>query len=146
MLESRERQQMIDEHNGDRLLQVVLVGQPPSGEHGAVGVAVLDEQVSTKARLVPLARDECADYVSHRLNIAGGGAAVSFTPRAIDTVYGLSGGVPRLVNLVCERALQEAAASDSHKIEPASVEAAASALQLLRARPRRFRWFTRRVS
>jgi general secretion pathway protein A len=134
------------EHHRERVVQFVLVGQPTAGEHGALGIGVLDEHVSTKARLLPLGRDECADYVLHRLTIAGGAAAASFTPRAIDTLYGLSGGVPRLVNLLCERALQEAAAANAHRIESPAVEAAASALQLLRSRPRRFRWFSRRVS
>jgi general secretion pathway protein A len=79
-------------------------------------------------------------YVSHRLTIAGG-PHVSFSARAIEVMYGLSGGVPRLVNLLCERALQEGATAGSRKIEPAMVESAASALELLRFRPKRFRWF-----
>jgi len=107
----------------------------------------LDDRVSTKARLLPLGRDECAAYVAYRLTIAGGGGAtVSFSHRAIDVLYGLSGGVPRLVNLLCERALQEAAAADEHTVEPDGIDSAASALELLRARRRRFRWFTKRVS
>jgi type II secretory pathway predicted ATPase ExeA len=134
------------ESNGERLLQLVLVGQPVRGELHALGIRVLDELVSTKARLLPLGREECAAYVAHRLTIAGGAATVSFTPRAIDLVYALSGGVPRLVNLLCERALQEAAAAGAHDVEPGAVDAAASALELLRARPRRFRWFAKRVS
>jgi general secretion pathway protein A len=95
--------------------------------------------------LQPFGRDDCAAYVAHRLAIAGG-AQVTFTPRAVDALFGLSGGLPRLVNLLCERALQEGAALGMRKIEPAAVEAAASALELLHARPRRFRWFQRRVS
>jgi hypothetical protein len=54
--------------------------------------------------------------------------------------------MPRLVNLLCERALQEAASQGQPKVEPGMVDASASALQLLRSRPRRFRWFSRRVS
>jgi general secretion pathway protein A len=95
--------------------------------------------------LQPFGREDCAAYVAHRLAIAGG-AHVTFTPRAIDALFGLSGGMPRLVNLLCERALQEGAALGMRKIEPAAVEAAAAALELLHARPRRFRWFQRRVS
>ena len=61
-----------------------------------------------RARLLPLERDECERYVIHRLAIAGG-SAVTFSAAAIEVIYALSGGVPRLVNLLCERALQEAA-------------------------------------
>jgi general secretion pathway protein A len=134
------------EHNREKLVHLVLVGQQAPGEPGALGLRGLDERVSTKARLLPLGRDECAAYVTHRLAIAGSSAETSFSPRALDILYGLSGGVPRLVNLLCERALQEAAIQEAHKIEPAMINAASSALELLRTRPRRFRWFTRRVS
>ncbi|MEY4636121.1 MAG: hypothetical protein RJA55_1919, partial [Acidobacteriota bacterium] len=64
-----------------------------------------------------------------------------FSQRAIDVIYGLSGGVPRLVNLLAERALQEGATQNARRIEPTMIESAASALQLLRLRPKRFRWF-----
>jgi general secretion pathway protein A len=124
--------------------QVVLVGEGAAGEHGALGIPLLDEQISTKASLLPLGRDECGRYVSHRLAVAGSQTA-AFSPRAIDTLYGLSGGTPRLVNLLCERALQEAAATNVRRIESPAVQAAASALQLLRSRQRRFRWYTRRA-
>ena len=56
----------------------------------------------------------------------------------------LSGGVPRLVNLLCERALQDAAAAEANRVEPSMVESAASALDLLRLRPKRFRWYANR--
>jgi general secretion pathway protein A len=105
----------------------------------------LDQQISTRARLLPFGREDCAAYISHRLKLAGG-ADVGFTSRAIDVLFALSGGVPRLVNLLCERALCEAAAGRARRIEPAYIEAAASALELLRARPKRFRWFHRHVS
>jgi hypothetical protein len=79
------------------------------------------------------------------LTIAGG-ARITFAPRAIDVLFGLSSGVPRLVNLIGERALREAGARELRRIEPSMIEAAASALELLRARPKRFRWFHKRVS
>lgn len=130
------------ETNRAKVLQILLAGQPAIG--GAPAVArPLEERVTTRARLLPLERDECERYVQHRLTIAGG-SGVSFSPRALDMVYGLSGGVPRLVNLVGERALQEAAAQKARRIEPVMIESAASALELLRLKPRRFRWFATR--
>lgn len=130
------------ESNRAKVLQILLAGQSPAG--GAAAMArPLDERLTTRARLLPLERDECERYVQHRLTIAGG-AGVTFSPRAVDAIYGLSGGVPRLVNLICERALQEAAALKARRVEPAMIESAASALELLRLRPRRFRWFATR--
>ena len=95
---------------------------------------------------MPLAADECAAYVAHRLAVAGGGPPLAFLPGAIDMLFVLSGGMPRLLNLLAERALQHAAAERTHKIVPGMIDAAASALELLRGTPRRFRWFTSQVS
>ena len=131
--------------NGEKAMQIVFAAQPPDGETNPAWMHRIDRDISTRARLLPFGREDCAEYVAHRLKIAGG-ARIAFTSRAIDVLFNFSGGVPRLVNLLCERALQEAAAAKSHKIEPAFVEAAASALELLRARPKRFRWFNKRVS
>ena len=125
--------------NKDRTLQFLLAGQPGLG-----GAAMLptfaDDRLSVKARLLPLERDECERYIIHRLAISGGNA-VTFSAQAIEVIYNLSGGVPRLVNLLCERALQEAAEREANRIEPAMIESAASALDLIRLRPKRFRWY-----
>jgi general secretion pathway protein A len=126
--------------DGRPLIQVVLVGLPPAGDPGVLGIPDLDRIAATRARLLPLGRDECASYAAHRLMLAGG-STVTFSRRAIDTLCDISGGIPRLINLICDRALQEAASRESAKIEFATIEAAASALELLRARPKRFRWF-----
>ena len=126
------------------MFQVVLAANPVDG--APLPIEAVDAQITTRARLLPLGREDCAAYMSHidwRLQDAPPSAV---TPRAIDVLFGLSGGVPRLMNLLCERALQEAASSGARKIEPVAIEAAASALELLRARPRRFRWFHKRVS
>lgn len=127
------------ESNREKVLQILLAGQP-SVTGGPTLPRALDERLSTRSRLLPLERDECERYLHHRLTIAGG-AGVTFSAPAIDVIYGLSGGVPRLVNLLAERALQEGAVAGSRSIEPEMIESAASALQLLRLRPKRFRWF-----
>jgi general secretion pathway protein A len=125
--------------NRDRLLQFLLAGQPAVG--GAPMLpAPVDATISVRARLLPLERDECEKYLNHRLGVAGG-SAVTFSPRAVEVIYSLSGGVPRLVNLLCERALQEAAVAQLHRVEPGLIDSAASALDLLRLRPKRFRWY-----
>lgn len=127
------------ESNREKVLQMLLAGQP-SATGGATLPRALDQQVAARARLLPLERDECGRYLHHRLTIAGG-SGVRFSPQATEVIYGLSGGVPRLVNLLAERALQEAATLGSRQIEPGMIESAASALQMIRLRPRRFRWF-----
>ena len=125
--------------NKDRVLQFLLAGQPGLG--GAPMLPTFaDDRLSVRARLQPLERDECEKYIVHRLAI-GGGNAVTFSAEAIEVVYNLSGGVPRLVNLLCERGLQEAAAREANRVQPPMIESAASALDLIRLRPKRFRWY-----
>lgn len=124
-----------------RVLQIVLVGQAAAGTATSLANRQLDQHVVTRARLLPLEREECSAYVEHRLRVAGGGAPEIFSPRALDALYDLSSGVPRFVNLLCERALHEGACVGTRRIEPPMIERAAVALELTRSRPRRFRWF-----
>jgi general secretion pathway protein A len=123
-------------------LSVVFAAQPAENDVSTKSIRAVDHMMSTRARLMPFSADDCAEYIAHRLAHAGG-AGISFSPRAIEALFVLSGGVPRLVNLLCERALREAAAVQSSRIEPLFIDMAASALELLRPRPKRFRWFER---
>lgn len=127
------------ETNREKSLQIVLAGQPAIGGGPAVPKSI-DQLLTTRARLLPLERDECDRYIAHRLAIAGG-AGVQFDPPAVDVIYTLSGGVARLVNLLCERGLQQAAAAKSRRVGPGMIESAASAFELGRLRPKRFRWY-----
>ena len=131
---------------GDHRLQLVLIGQPAAGERGAVGLRALTEHASTKARLLPLGHDECEAYLLHRIGVAGGVGKGLFSAAAIELIFSLSNGVPRLINLIAEPALQEAGAERRRKIGPPAIDAAVSSLELLRGAHRRFRWFSRRVS
>ena len=128
------------ESNRDRLLQFLLAAQPAVG--GAPTLPELSSAPATvRARLLPLERDECERYVTHRLAIAAAAQPVTFSPEALEVIYALSGGVPRLVNLLCERGLQEAAATAVYRVEAKMIQSAASALDLIRLRPKRFRWY-----
>jgi general secretion pathway protein A len=137
------KQQIIEiaslDSNRGGVLQFLLAGQPAIGG-GPMFPAAVDDLFSVRARLLPLERDECESYVTHRLAIAGG-HAVRFAAPTMTAIYNLSGGVPRLVNLLCERALQEAADAQAPLVEPQMIESAASALDLIRLRPKRFRWY-----
>src|SRR5688572_11575453 len=66
----------------------------------------LDQRVSARCSLEPLSRDGVAGYISHRLRVAGGADdRVRFSSDAIDALFRISSGVPRVVNLICDRAL-----------------------------------------
>jgi general secretion pathway protein A len=125
--------------NRDRVLQILLAGQPAIGGRPMFSTRA-DQSLTVRARLLPLERDECERYIAHRLSVAGR-SAITFSSAAIEVIYRLSGGVPRLVNLIAERGLQEAADAGAALVEPRMIDAAASALDVIRLRPKRFRWY-----
>jgi general secretion pathway protein A len=68
--------------------------------------------------------------VAHRLTIAGGSAAVTFAPKALDLLHRLSDGIPRLINLICDRALLAAFSVRENRITPDMVAHAAESLDI----------------
>jgi len=119
------------ETDKDKLLQIVLVGQLSLKETlRSPGLRQLDQRVSVRYQLRPLTPEETAAYVFHRLTIAGGGSLLSFTPKALQRVHRFTGGVPRLINLVCDRALLSAYALRLTRIVPEIVDRAAHMLDL----------------
>lgn len=117
---------------GRRLLQIVLVGQPEFESHlRQPHLRHLDQRVTTRCVLKPFTREELAGYVSHRLAVAGGTRErVSFSPAALDIVAKVSGGIPRVVNLVCDRALWRGQHEQVAVVSPAIVAKAVDDLRL----------------
>jgi general secretion pathway protein A len=91
----------------EKLLQIILVGQPELRAMLArPELAQLDQRVTLRWHLGPLNAEETAAYVRHRLRVAADGREpVRFTPRALRQVYHFSRGVPRVINILCHRAL-----------------------------------------
>jgi general secretion pathway protein A len=131
-------------------LQVVLVGQLGLTDSlRAPDLRPLDERVTIRYRLRPLTAGETAAYVVHRLTVAGGQSSVLFTPKALQRVHLVTGGNPRLINLVCDRALLAAFSVHETRIEPVVVDRAASVLRLEPAggmTDSLFGWMRRRVA
>jgi general secretion pathway protein A len=120
------------ETNREKLLQIVLVGQLNLKDLlRSPELRQLDQRVSIRYELKPLTREETAAYVAHRLTIAGGGAAVSFAPRALDLVHQYTDGIPRLINLLCDRALLGGYSARTNRITPELVAAAAKGVDLV---------------
>jgi general secretion pathway protein A len=135
------------ETDKEKLLQIVLVGQlnlQPLLK--APQMRQLDQRVSIRYQLRPLNRDEVAAYVSHRMTVAGGAASVTFQSRALDVIYRRSGGIPRLINLVCDRALLAAYSGRTNRVTAEMVSHAAESLEIGDPRSSRFDWLTRRAS
>jgi general secretion pathway protein A len=118
------------ETNEQKLLQVVLVGQLNLLDvlHDAQ-LRQLDQRISIRCSLKPLNREEVEAYITHRLWVARG-STVTFTPAALDLVHAVTHGVPRVINLVCDRALMAGAQARTDKISEEFILQAAAALDL----------------
>ena len=120
-------------HGQDRLLQIVLVGQPGLLDLlSADDLRQLDQRITLKAMLQPLDRDDVDAYVTHRLTVAGESVSVVFERSAIKRLHTVSGGVPRVINLLCDRALMAGAERGVHEIDAAMIDRAADAVSFRR--------------
>ena len=96
------------ETDKEKLLQIVLVGQPELREKlNLFRLRQIKQRIMVDYHIEPLGKDEIQDYINHRLNIAclNNEKKIAFTEEAIKEVFQFSQGTPRLINLVCDRAL-----------------------------------------
>lgn len=105
----------------DKLIQIVLVGQPELQTIIArQDLRQLNQRITVRYHLKPMEFDDVHDYIRHRIKIAaGGGEPVTFAPGAVRRISRFSGGLPRLVNAVCDRALLLAYTMETREISPA---------------------------
>ena len=114
-----EELRMLTNINADRdqLLQIVLIGQPELLEVlSRPELAQIAQRVSVEYHLEPLDLEEVNLYIRHRLEVAGGSPDI-FTEDAISAIFYFSGGVPRLVNTLCDYALVHAYAMDKKHVD-----------------------------
>jgi general secretion pathway protein A len=107
-----------------KLLQIVLVGQPELEQKlDSSALRQLKQRISFRCRLEPLSPEQVENYIMHRLEIAGAGASsAELFPQAVaHAVAYYSGGIPRLVNTICENALIEGFARQVRSITPEMV-------------------------
>ena len=121
-----------------KLLQIVLVGQPELEEKlKRREVRQLDQRIGIRCYLKPLSRKETFRYVEHRLRIAGLSGALPFPRSALIRIHKHSRGIPRVTNLVCDRALTVAFSARAREVTPALVKTAIRNLEGERRRRRR---------
>ena len=101
----------------DQLLQMILVGQPQLRDLlQNPSMTQFYQRVSSEFHLRALGAEETEGYISHRLGVAGGDPAL-FTPEAKQAIYRASGGVPRVINILCDTCLVYGFAMDASTIE-----------------------------
>jgi general secretion pathway protein A len=113
------------ETESQKLLQIILIGQPELRELlGRNELRQLAQRITARYHLQPLSREETAAYVRHRLRIAGATSEI-FSRAALREVHRVTGGVPRVINIVCDRALLGAYTEDQHGVSAMLVRHAA---------------------
>jgi general secretion pathway protein A len=114
------------ETNTQKLLQIILIGQPELRElltrHE---LRQLAQRITGRYHLDPLSADETKAYVLHRLRVAGATTDI-YMPSALRETYRLSGGVPRVINVISDRALLGSYTQDRHRVTGSLVRRAAS--------------------
>jgi general secretion pathway protein A len=115
------------ESSSGKLLQVLLVGQTELEEKlRRAELRQLRQRIAVRCRLPLLSLEETEEYIVTRLRIAGAARLDIFPPEALQTLYSYAQGVPRVINLLCEKALQAAYAENQTVVTPLIMRHAAS--------------------
>jgi general secretion pathway protein A len=109
-----------------KLLQIILIGQPELRELlDRTDLRQLAQRITGRYHLEPLTREETRGYVRHRLRVAGATEEV-FTPAALAEIHRLADGIPRVINVTCDRALLGAYTQETRKVSASLVRQAAA--------------------
>ncbi|MEN8258872.1 MAG: AAA family ATPase [Thermodesulfobacteriota bacterium] len=113
------------ETNERKLLQIILLGQPELKKMlQQPELRQLAQRITARYHLTPLSESEVGSYIAHRLVIAGGRARI-FPESTIKTLFRLSKGTPRLINIICDRSLLGTYVQDQDKVNTATIKKAA---------------------
>ena len=114
------------EIQGEKLLQIFLVGQPElEAKLARAELRQLRQRITVHYRLNPLSPEETAGYIHHRLSVAGGNAVATFPPDACRAVYRVTHGIPREINTVAAQALLTAYADGAKSVRPEHITSVA---------------------
>ncbi len=118
------------ETDSQKLLQIVLVGQPELRERlRAPNLRQLAQRITVAHHLRAMTREETSQYLRHRLAVAGNDGAVEFDEQAVSAVYEYTSGTPRMVNTLCDKALLAGYANHAERIDEAVVRLAAEEIR-----------------
>ncbi len=114
------------ETDTEKLIHIILIGQPELDDVlRQTKLRQLRQRITIQWKLLPLNKRETRGYVQHRLNVAGGKGRVFFEPAACDWIYKMTQGIPRMINVLADRALLIAYTKNTKRITPKIVKLAA---------------------
>lgn len=113
-----------------KLIQIVLAGQPELGSLlDRPNLRQLRQRIAVRFHLRPMDGDDTGAYIRHRLRVAGGEGKVAFAPGAVRAVFRRSKGMPRLINVFCDRALLVGYTGDAREITAGHIATAVRELR-----------------
>ena len=119
------------ETDKDKLLQIILVGQPELRITLSLPeLRQLRQRITVSYHISPLTHDEVGEYIKHRLAVAGVKNREIFIPAAVEEIYQASGGIPRLINIVCDAALVTGYVKECEQINDTLIEGVLNELKI----------------
>jgi len=114
----------------EKLLQIILVGQPELRDKlASKELCQLRQRIGIRYHIWPLEINETTGYINHRLEVAGANENNFFPDEAIEEIFKFSRGIPRLINIICDKALLAGYAADKKTIGPEMVKKCAKEIQ-----------------
>lgn len=121
-----------------KLMQIILIGQPELRDLlSRNDLRQLAQRITGRFHLTPLNSDDTAAYVKHRMQVAGATREI-FTERALQAIHRASRGIPRLINIICDRALLGAYTNSEYEIGPSLIREAS--VEIEGEKPSYTRW------
>src|SRR5262249_47823080 len=118
-------------NSNGKLVQIVLAGQPELDEKlRQPELRQFRQRIGARCRLPLLTLEETEEYVTSRIRTAGSGDMGIFSGETVQLIYSYAHGIPRVINLLCEKSLLAAYADHQNKVSPANVKHAASEMDL----------------
>jgi general secretion pathway protein A len=114
----------------EKVLRIILAGQPELNDKlDSDALVQLRQRVRLRFHLTALSESDTVEYIRHRLRVAGAGEREIFEPETFPVIFRYSGGIPRLVNTLCDTALIDAFAKDQHTVSTENLQSAVDELQ-----------------
>jgi len=114
----------------EKVLRIILAGQPQLHDKlDSAELAQLKQRVRLRFHLTALSEEDTVHYVQHRLSVAGAGVRQIFEPETFPIIFRYTGGIPRLINTLCDTALLAAFAQDRTSVSAADLQSAIAELQ-----------------
>ncbi|HKE94543.1 MAG TPA: AAA family ATPase [Povalibacter sp.] len=114
----------------EKVLRIILAGQPELNDKlNSAGLVQLAQRIRLRFHLTPLSRNDTAAYIQHRLEVAGSQGREIFEPDTFALIYRYTGGIPRLINTLCDTSMMAAFSQDRDVVRVEDVRAAVDEMQ-----------------